>query len=69
MGILLRVDQFAPLDGAKFMSPPFYRGRDVYGCIVEAASCRLFHSLRAFLPLCHFDLGEKSSPAAYLPQP
>ena len=26
-GILLRVVQFAPLDGATFMSPRFYRGR------------------------------------------
>jgi hypothetical protein len=28
MGILLRVVQFAPLDGAKFMSPRFYRGNN-----------------------------------------
>ena len=38
-GIGLRAIIFAPLDGAKFMSPRFYRGRDAVGEITWMHSC------------------------------
>ncbi|MGC8602895.1 MAG: hypothetical protein ACP5VS_04310, partial [Desulfomonilaceae bacterium] len=52
MGILLRVVQFAPLDGATYMSPRFYRG-----------NCRVRTRVSGLV--CHFERREKSIPLLF----